>query len=129
MGDDNHNNDLSLRQCFGGSTMIAAKELEHGQVMNALEKGEFYCTSGRDNPPLIHALYVEDNMIKVDCSPATSVFCTGYCRAFRNINGEDITHAEFPLRESDVYFRITVRDKYGNNAHTHTYFVRDYLEK
>jgi hypothetical protein len=26
-------------------------------------------------------------------------------------------------------FRITVRDKYGNNAHTHFYKVSDYLEK
>lgn len=129
MGDDNHNNDLTLRQSFGGSTMIAAKELKYEQIMEALEKGEFYCTSGKDNPPLIHALYVEDNVIKIDCSPATSVFCNGYCRADRNVNGVDITHAEFPLRESDVFFRITVRDKYGNNAHTHNYFVRDYLEK
>ena len=129
MGDDNHNNDLTLGQSFGGSTMIAAKELKYDQIMDALEKGEFYCTSGKDNPPQIHALYVEDNIIKVDCSPATNVFCNGYCRADRNVRGENITHAEFPLRESDVFFRITVRDKYGNNAHTHNYFVRDYLEK
>jgi hypothetical protein len=42
---------------------------------------------------------------------------------------ETITHAEFSLRESDVYFRVTIRDARGNNAHTHTYFVKDYLDK
>ena len=129
MGDDNHNRGGSLEQSFGGSTMIGADELTYDKVFAAMEKGEFYCTSGRDNPPLIHALYVEDNVIKVDCSPAVAVFVNGYCRAFRRQVGENITHAEFPLDKNDVYFRITVRDKFGNNAHTHAYRVADYFEE
>ena len=36
---------------------------------------------------------------------------------------------EFSLREGDVYFRVTLRDENGNVAHTHNYFVKDYLEK
>jgi hypothetical protein len=129
MGDDNHNPGKTGRYCFGGSTFIGAKELEYGQVMDALEKGEFYCASGEDDPPQFKALYVEDNIIKIDCSPVNSVFINAYGRADRNILGKDITHAEFPLRESDVYFRITIRDSRGNNAHTHTYMVSDFLEK
>ena len=129
MGDDNHNRGGSLEQSFGGSTMIGADELTYDKVFSAMEKGEFYCTSGRDNPPLIHSLYIEDNVIHVDCSPAVAVFVTGYCRAFRRTVGEDITHAEFKLDPNDVYFRITVRDKFGNNAHTHAYRVADYLDK
>ncbi len=131
MGDDNHNRGRSLSHSFGGSTMIGASELKYDQIIEAMEKGHIYCTSGRDNPPLIHALYVEDNIIKVDCSPAQTVFLNGFARAYRIVegeNGEDITHAEFPLDKNDVYFRITVRDKYGNNAHTHNYKVADYLE-
>ena len=31
--------------------------------------------------------------------------------------------------DGDVYFRVSLRDEYGNNAHTHTYFVKDYIEK
>ena len=129
MGDDNHNPGKSDKYCFGGSTIIGAKELEYGQVMDALEKGEFYCASGIDNPPAFNALYVEDNMIKIDCSPCTSVILNGYGRCDRNILGENITHAEFPLRESDVYFLVTLRDGKGNYAHTHFYKVSDYLEK
>jgi hypothetical protein len=53
----------------------------------------------------------------------------GYCRRYRNVSGENITHAEFTLRPEDVLFRITVRDKFGNNAHTHYYKVEDFYEE
>ena len=131
MGDDNHNH-AGFRESFGGSTMIGAKELKYDQIIEAMEKGHIYCASGRDNPPQFKALYVEDNMIKIDCTPVTNININGYGRADRHItapDGETITHAEFPLRESDVYFRVSLRDEYGNNAHTHTYFVKDYIEK
>lgn len=128
MGDDNHNRGGSLGHSFGGSTIIGAKELKYDQIMAALEKGEFYCASGK-NPPKINALYVEDNIIKVDCSPATDVFVTGLGRSFRPYHSEEeeFTHAEFRLDPADIMFRVTVRDKYGNNAHTHFYKVEDFL--
>lgn len=131
MGDDNHNH-AGLRESFGGSTMIGAPALEYDKVIEAMEKGHIYCTSGRNNPPMFKALYVEDNMIKIDCTPVTNININGYARSDRHITapeGETITHAEFPLRESDVYFRVSLRDEFGNNAHTHTYFVRDYIQK
>ena len=130
MGDDNHNRGGSLDHSFGGSTIIGAKELKYDQIISALENGEFYCASGK-NPPKINALYVEDNVIKIDCSPATDIFLTGMGRNFRfaNTNGEEITHAEFRLDTQDIMFRITVRDRYGNNAHTHFYKVKDLLNK
>ena len=130
MGDDNHNSSGSLAESFGGSTFIGAKGLEYSQVIEALENGNFYCASGK-NPPKINELYVEDNILKLDCSPATDVFVTGlgrsYCRY--TAEGEEITHAEFHLEPRDVMFRVTVRDKYGNNAHTHYYNVRDFYEE
>ena len=130
MGDDNHNH-AGFRESFGGSTFIGAKELKYDQIIEAMEKGHIYCASGRDNPPQFTALYVEDGMIKIDCSPVESVIINGYGRADRHITRDDgaepITHAEFCLRPSDVYFRVTIRDERGNSAHTHTYFVKDYL--
>ena len=130
MGDDNHNRGGSFDHSFGGSTIIGAKELKYDQIMDALEKGEFYCASGK-NPPKINSIYVEDNIIKVDCSPATDVFLTGMGRNFRFANTDDgeITHAEFRLDPQDVMFRITVRDKFNNNAHTHFYRVADFINK
>lgn len=130
MGDDNHNRGGSFDHSFGGSTIIGAKELEYGQIMEALENGNFYCASGK-NPPKIEALYVEDNMLKIDCSPATDIFVTGMGRNFRyaNTDAGEVTHAEFRLDPQDVMFRVTVRDKFGNNAHTHFYKVIDLLNK
>ena len=129
MGDDNHNRGGSFDHSFGGSTIIGAKELEYSQVMDALEKGEFYCASGK-NPPKIYSLYVEDNIVKIDCSPATDIFLTGMGRNFRfaETDGKEITHAEFRLDKQDIMFRVTVRDKYNNNAHTHYYKVSDLID-
>ena len=126
MGDDNHNGGGSLEHSFGGSTFFGAPELTYESIINAMEKGEFYCASGK-NPPRINALYVEDNMIKIDCSEATDVFVTGFGRAYRHVSGENLTHAEFWLDRSDVLFRVTVRDKFGNSAHTHYYKAADYF--
>lgn len=130
MGDDNHNQGGSLEQSFGGSTFIGSPSLEYSQIMNALESGNFYCASGK-NPPKINSLYVEDNVIKVDCSPATDIFVTGFGRSYCHMPtcGEEITHAEFKLEQKDIMFRITVRDKFGNNAHTHYYKTEDFYTK
>lgn len=130
MGDDNHNPDGSLEESFGGSTFIGAPSLEYGVVMEALEKGNFYCASGK-KPPKIDSLYVEDNVLKIDCSPATDIIVTGLGRSYchQPTGGEEITHAEFKLEPKDIMFRVTVRDKYGNNAHTHYYKVEDFLNK
>ena len=132
MGDDNHNHG-SFRESFGGSTFIGAKELKYDQIIEAMEKGNIYCASGRDNPPQFKALYVEDNIIKIDCTPCENITINAYGRGDRHVTRQDgcepLTHAEFPLREGDVYFRVTLRDENGNVAHTHNYFVKDYLEK
>ena len=132
MGDDNHNH-AGLRESFGGSTFIGAKELKYDQIIEAMEMGNIYCASGRDNPPQFKALYVEDNMLKIECTPVESIIVNGYCRSDRHTTHDDdsegLTHDEFWLRESDVYFRVTIRDKFGNSAHTHTYFVKDYIDK
>ena len=129
MGDDNHNRGGGFDHSFGGSTIIGAKELEYGQIMESLENGNFYCASGK-NPPRIESVYVEDNVVKIDCSPATDIFLTGMGRNFRyaNTDAGEVTHAEFRLDRQDIMFRITVRDKFGNNAHTHYYSVEDFWE-
>ena len=128
MGDDNHNTGGSLVQSFGGSTFIGAKELKYDQVFESMEKGDFYCASGV-NPPRFESIYVEDNVLKIDCTPATDIFVTLYGRKYKRINGEDLTHAEFRLNKNDNLFRVTVRDRFGNNAHTHYYRVDDFYEE
>ena len=130
MGDDNHNGGKSLSHSFGGSTFIGAKELKYDQIFDAMKKGNLYCASGKDNPPQFKELYVENNTVVIECSPVVSVFFTGYARADRHYYDENgMTHAEFKLRKQDEFFRITIRDKFGNSAHTHYYNVKDYWEE
>ena len=123
MGDDNHNRDGTTLQSFGGSTIVGAESLDYASVIRALEKGEFYCSSGRTDPPRILALYVESGVVHVDCTPASFVFFVGDGRRYANKRGEGVTHAEFPLGRDDGWFRVAVRDDRGNTAHTHAYLV------
>lgn len=125
MGDDNHNPNGTLDQSFGGSTFFGAKELTYENIINAMEKGEFYCASGK-NPPRINALYVEDNVLKIDCTEATDIIVTGFGRSFRSKSGEKLTHAEFWLDPGDALFRVTVKNGLFGAAHTNVYKVSDY---
>ena len=127
MGDDNHNRGGSTRQSFGGSTFFGAKELTYEAIVRSMERGEFYCASGRVDPPRILALFVEDGVLHVDCSPASTVMCVRAGRAYGLVRGEGIAHAEVPLRPNDGWFRVAVRDDRGNTAHTHAYRVADCL--
>ena len=127
MGDDNHNRDGTTAQSFGGSTFIGAKELTYEAVVRSMERGDFYCASGRVDPPRILALYAEDGVVHVDCSPASYVFFVGAGRRYGVKRGRGVTHAEFPLRRDDAWFRVAVRDDRGNTAHTHAYPVEGCL--
>ena len=126
-GDDNHNRDGTTAQSFGGSTFIGAKELTYEAVVRSMERGDFYCASGRADPPRILALYAEDGVVHVDCSPASYVFFVGAGRRYGVKRGRGVTHAEFPLRRDDAWFRVAVRDDRGNTAHTHAYPVEGCL--
>ena len=128
MGDDNHNRGGGMEQSFGGSTFFGAKELTYEAIVQSMVKGEFYCASGRENPPQIRALFVEDGVLHVDCSPADAIFFVGDGRAYRNARGPNRTHAEFPLTQWDEWFRVAVRDDRGNTAHTHAYRTADALQ-
>ena len=123
MGDDNHNHGGDLYGAFGGSTFIGAKELTHEAVFAALERGDFFCASGRDDPPRFLGLWVEDGVVQVDCTPAENVVLLANDRRYQHFNhgGAPVTHAEFPLNAADQYFRIQLLDARGNHANSHAY--------
>ena len=66
-GDDNHNRPAPrLDDSFGCWTVIKAKKLTYGAVMDALFAGSFYASEGPD----IKELYVDDdNVLHVVTSP------------------------------------------------------------
>ena len=126
MGDDNHNRKkpdgtYDMTQSFGGFTMIGANELKYDKIFDAMKNGNFYCSMG----PRIHSLIVEDNKVKIDCSPVKNIILTGYGRHFQNIKGDYLTHAEFDISKCEGYFRITARDGQNRSAHTNAYWINE----
>lgn len=128
-GDDNHNWRKDTTSCFSGYTMIAAPSLTYENVIKALENGDYYACAGKGAPE-IRNLYVEDDVLHVECSPAAHIYlnCGGrQMLAAHAAPGETIEHGEFKLTEDLLFFRVTVQDEYRRRAHTSAYFLADIL--
>ncbi len=128
--DDNHNNrpiDDYRTESFCGYVMIKADELKHSSIINALEKGEFYSSTG----PSIEELYLEDGKIHIKTSPAKKIrLLSGnrYSRLVMADNDSFIKEAEFDATQVFNYFRIEVTDQNGEKAYTNAYFTDEYSE-
>lgn len=128
--DDNHNRrdpDCRMWDSFGAFTMIKAEKLEYRCITDALLKGHFYASQG----PEICGLWLEDDILHVECSPADKVTCTvaqRRCMSRYGENGEPATHVTFELKPDDVYFRVTVTDERGLHADTNAYFTDEVLQ-
>lgn len=132
--DDNHNNyplESTLSDSFGGFNMIKAEKLDYESITAAIEKGDFYCSTG----PQIEKLYMDGNKLHVECSPAREVFLVTECRNKAGDRlprvavhpGEVLTHAEFEILPQDGYVRLEVVDHAGYKAFTRAYFVDEIL--
>lgn len=123
--DDNHNRqkpDHPKWDSFGAFTMIKAPRLDYESIAAALTAGHFYASQG----PQIRALWMEDDLLHVECSPAVRVYCITGARNFKAGYGENgalATRAEFRIDPDDVYFRISVQDESGLRADSNAYFT------
>ena len=102
--------------------VIKAPALTYRDIADALVKGRFYASQG----PEIRGLWLEDNVLHVDCSPAVRVYCitkARRCMAGYGENGGLAEHAAFELRPEDGYVRISVQDEKGNRADSNAYFT------
>ena len=121
---------------IGGWTMIKSPSLEYGAVMEALEKGDFYASTG----PEIHALYLEGETLVVECSEASLIRVNFERRIsmIKKATEEPLTRVCFDLHsyfESsfeknmlwEPYFRVTVQDAKGQRAYTRAYFVDELI--
>lgn len=117
--DDNH----FLHETLGGFTMIKAEKLEYNSVISAMEKGNFYASTG----PEIYDLYYEDGNVYIECSPAKkiSMLTIGRHRGARIAEpGATVTNAVFKVTpDQHGYVRFRVTDCEGNNAWTNAYYV------
>lgn len=110
---------------FGGWTMILADELTYDSVISALERRDFYASTG----PEIKELYYEDGLVHVKTSDAVRIAmgtCGRRSGSALALPGQCINEAEFPVREDDQYIRITVKDREGHTAFTRGYFLDEF---
>ena len=129
--DDNHNPvplDDFLNDSFGAWTMIIAPELTYSAIIQALEQGKFYASTG----PQIYDLQIRDGKAKLEFSEAVRVtmhMSHKYCRNVYNSDGSSIYTAEFDIPEDAPYVFFTVWDKKGGKAHTHAFKREEFTEK
>lgn len=125
--DDNHNAlpmDHPQWDSCGGFTMIHAAEFTYAAVMEALEKGDFYCSFG----PLIKEMALEeDGTVRIRTSPVKKIFLKTKGRktpARFAPDGELIEEAEFKLDGTEGYIYLNVVDAEGRHAHTNAYRIK-----
>ncbi|MBQ7935368.1 MAG: hypothetical protein IJ333_03355 [Clostridia bacterium] len=124
MTDDCHAHDRGIPDAdmFGGFVMINAEKLEYDEIMNCLQKGDFYASNG----PEILSLVRDGNKVIVETSEAMQIAYTTRGRRAHAVNATadaPVCRAEFEVREADEYFRISVTDFSGRHAHTQAYEV------
>ena len=117
-GDDNH----TTFARFGGFTMISAPALEYDAVINAFEQGDCYASMG----PIIKELYVENDVLHIECSPVYKVGVFSDSRNFAyklNKTREDgITSADLKVDFKHKYLRVVIEDVHRRRAWTRAYF-------
>lgn len=122
--DDNHNHPAShssLPDTFGGWEMIAAPTLSYAAVIEALESGACYATTG----PRFEALYTEDGYLVFRTTPVTRVTVYSDVRpvgaCLHAEAGEALTFGRIPLPQDASYLRVEARDEWGHVAWTRAY--------
>lgn len=127
-GDDNHNRPNLTSGCGGGWTIIKAEKLDYRTVTQALLDGHFYASQG----PEIHALWMEDDVMHVECSDAVKIqFIPANRREKKfkpSVKGEYINSAEYTVNPDSAYVRVVITDKEGKTACSNAYFVDEILK-
>ncbi|MEL7000130.1 MAG: phosphotransferase, partial [Pseudomonadota bacterium] len=68
--------------------------------------------------PLVHDLWIEDGMIRVQCSPADRVIALGSRAAAKQVYGNGMMQAELPLAvfKDGGWVRVVVADRFDRKA-------------
>jgi hypothetical protein len=108
-----------------GWVWVKAAELTHEAILDALEEGCFYASSG----PRIHDLVWEpaERTVHVRCDPSTAIDFAGngkYCWRVTAPPGETLTEASHKLRKRQTYVRVSCRDPDGHWAWSNPIFVK-----
>ena len=130
LGTDDMHSPRALGQSW---IMVGASDLSYSNVIEAMEKGDFYMSCG----PEITSLRIEGDVLKVTCSDAQRINMETYGRPAQvaTANGKPLREAEFPLDnflakvegdpEAFIYITVTAPD--GSYAITRPYYLKDLL--
>ena len=106
----------------GGWIMVRAAERSAEAIVAAISAGRFYATSG----PIIERITLENNVLRVTCSPAQAIYWTEGTRG-RSVHatgGTLLTTAEFPIN-ARKYLRVEIVDPQGRCAWSNPFFLND----
>lgn len=127
-GDDNHNANAiesAASDSCGAWTMILAEDLTYSAVIDAMESGRMYSSTG----PLLKEISVEDGAVHVECSPVAKIVVfmgNKTPRALTAERGSTLTYADLRLDPVAPYFRVSVIDSEGRRASSRGFFRDEY---
>jgi len=126
-GDDNHSFNKPfehpLNDSFGSFTYFCADKLEYGAIIEAMEKGNCYCSQG----PQITELYIEDGKAYVKTAQEVQQISvmgdTRFARATYTPDGSPVKEACFDIPMDKINFLVfNVVGTDGTRANTRAYY-------
>lgn len=128
--DDNHHKkpltDEPGYEFFQGFTVLKAQSLSYDGLIEALDQGAFYASTG----PMIQDLWLEDGILHITCSPVRGVYVHGSLyrhRASAVVAGDTITQLELDIgqcfADSDYLF-VKIMDSHGQCAWASPHWLR-----
>ena len=117
------------KDACGGWIMVGAEKLEYDSVISALEKGDFYASTG----PEIYSLTLEGTSLRITCSDAQRISLEGgnrFGRCAMPIHNDGLLReATFDISgwldvnagQPDSWMRVVVHGPYGHYAATRGY--------
>ena len=115
------------KQAFGGFNMMAAKELSYESIIEAMEKGDMYASTGAT----IDEIYVEDNTLTLNFEPCEVAYFRTHNRRGSivfNEQAEPITTASFKLAPEDKYVFAYIKTFDGRWAVTRAYYADELFD-
>ncbi len=124
-----------------GWIQIKAEKLDYATIMQALERGDFYASTG----PEIKELHVEGTTLHIETSPCKSVYIYTdnpiLCRAVAEENQclestdidisillEKLNLGFVGKGKDEMYLRVVVTDEAGKKAYTRAYYLREVFD-
>ncbi|OMF19824.1 hypothetical protein BK133_29495 [Paenibacillus sp. FSL H8-0548] len=115
--DDTHGGptDMAVSEFYGGWITVESERLEQQAIIDAMKAGQYYSSNG----PMIYGLRIENDRLKVKCSPVQSIrFITFPDNGLAEMDptGELITDAEYFIQNDEQYVRVECIDGSGKVA-------------